>query len=226
MPEELCVARVPIFRGLSLAEQRRVASLARPTHVRAGEIVYAPGSPLASLLVVHSGRLKVAHVERGGKEQVLRTVGEGDVLGERAFLTGHVSPDTVVALEDARLCVLRHADLAVLLRQHPDIAWRMLTTLSDRLYSTERLLAAVTSRDVEARVAAYLLDLPGVILDGVATVTLPMAMREVASYLGMRPETLSRRLATLAEAGVIEKRGRRQLAILDIDALTRAASPE
>jgi hypothetical protein len=45
----------------------------------------------------------------------------------------------------------------------------MLRTLSDELASAERLLAAITSSDVSARIAAYLLDLPGGIRDGVPT---------------------------------------------------------
>jgi CRP/FNR family transcriptional regulator len=87
------------------------------------------------------------------------------------------------------------------------------------------LLAAITSSDVSARIAAYLLDLPGGIRDGVPTVWLPLAKYEIASYLGTTPETLSRRLAALAASGVIELHGRREVTILDIDGLERVATP-
>src|SRR5690606_13690795 len=73
---------------------------------------------------------------------------------------GHRPDHFAVALEDSRMCVFDHRDLATLLRAYPDIGLRMLRTLSDRLASAERLLAAITSSDVMARVAAYLLDLP------------------------------------------------------------------
>nr|WP_231980049.1 Crp/Fnr family transcriptional regulator [Tessaracoccus coleopterorum] len=136
---------------------------------------------------MHSGRLKVSHESLNGQEQILRTVTDGDVVGERAFLTGHRPSDLVVALEDSRMCVFDHADLAALLGDYPDISQRMLRTLSDRLSSVERLLAAVTSSDVTARVAAYLLDLPGAYVDGAVDVELPMAKQEVARYLGTTP---------------------------------------
>lgn len=226
MPEDdLCVTRVPIFQGLTRQEQLRVADFARPVLAEKGEIVYAPGQPVARLLVMHSGQLKVSHAAANGQEQILRTVTDGDVVGERAFLTGHRPNDLAVALEESRMCVFDHADLAVLLRDYPDISQRMLRTLSDRLSSVERLLAAITSSDVNARVAAYLLDLPGTMRDGAATVRLPMAKQEIAAYLGTTPETLSRRLAALSASGLIELHGRREVTILDIDALEHVATP-
>lgn len=227
MPQDdLCVSRVPIFQGLTFEEQLRVAQLARQVQVAKGETVHTPGQSMSRLLVMHSGQLKVSHTAANGQEQLLRTVTEGDVVGERSFLTGHRVNDLVVALEDSRMCVFDHADLSGLLRDYPDVGLRMLRTLSDRLTSVERLLAAITSSDVGARIAAYLLDLPGSIRDGVATVWLPMAKQEIASYLGTTPETLSRRLATLSASGLIELEGRRGVTILDIDGLERVATPE
>lgn len=224
--DDLCVTRVPIFQGLTPQEQLRVADFARPVLAKKGEIVYAPGQSASRLLVMHRGQLKVSHAAANGQEQILRTVTDGDVVGERAFLTGHRPNDVAIALEDSRMCVFDHADLAVLLRDYPDISQRMLRTLSDRLSSVERLLAAVTSSDVNARVAAYLLDLPGSIRDGAAMVRLPMAKQEIAAYLGTTPETLSRRLAALSASGIIELHGRRDVTILDIDALEHVATPQ
>lgn len=223
--DDLCVSRVPIFQGLTREEQLRVAEFVRPVHVAKGETVYSPGQSVSRLLVMHSGQLKVSHAAANGQEQILRTVTDGDVVGERAFLTGHLPNDLVVALEDSRMCVFDHTDLSALLRDYPDVGLRMLRTLSDRLASVERLLAAITSSDVSARIAAYLLDLPGSIRDGVPTVWLPLAKYEIASYLGTTPETLSRRLAALSASGVIELHGRREVTILDIDGLERVATP-
>lgn len=226
MPDEdLCITRVPLFQGLTRHEQLHVAEFVRPTFVEKGETVYSPGQSVSRLLVMHSGQLKVSQTAANGQEQILRTLTDGDVVGERAFLTGHRPVDLVVALEDSRMCVFNHADLSALLRDYPDISQRMLRTLSDRLSSVERLLAAITSTDVNARVAAYLLDLPGTIRAQVATVRLPMAKHEIAAYLGTAPETLSRRLAALSNLGIIELHGRRDVSILDIDALEHIATP-
>lgn len=187
-------------------------------------MVCSAGQPVSRLLVVHTGRLKISRVSASGQEQVLRTAAEGDVVGEREFLTGHRPDHVVVAVEDSEMCVFDHGDLSALLSAYPDIGARMLRTLSDRLASTERLLAAVTSSDVTARVAAYLLDLPATVAGGVPTVALPMAKQDVAAHVGTTPETLSRRLAVLVDAGVIVLRGRRDVTIVDVEALEQAAA--
>src|SRR5699024_11170808 len=203
----------------------RVADFARPILAGKGEIVYGPGQPVSRLLVMNSGQVKISHESTNGQEQILRTVTDGDVVGERAFLTGHRPNDLAVALQDSRMCVFDHSDLAALLREFPVISQRMLRTLSDRLSSVELPLAAITSSDVTARVAAYLLDLPGSMRAGTVTLTLPMAKQEIAAYLGTTPETLSRRLAALSASGLIELDGRRNVVILDIDGLERVATP-
>lgn len=223
--DDLCVARVPIFHGLSRQEQLRVAGAARSVSFQKGEVVSDPGDPASSLLVMHSGQLKVSRTSSDGQEQILRTVTAGDVVGERAFLTGRPPLDTVVALDDSQMCVFHPVRFSALLRDYPDISQRMLRTLSDRLASVERLLSAITSEDVGVRVAAYLLDLVTATTSrtGRATVLLPMAKHEVAAYLGTTPETLSRRLAALSASGVIALRGRRGLSVLDLGALEDAA---
>ncbi|MGO1621038.1 MAG: Crp/Fnr family transcriptional regulator, partial [Candidatus Corynebacterium faecigallinarum] len=82
----------------------------------------------------------------------------------------------------------------------------------------------VTSSDVSARVAAYLLDQTGQVRDGMVVVHLPMAKHDVAAYLGITPETLSRRLAALTSAGIVELQGRRDVVVRDPDALERMAA--
>lgn len=226
---DLCVARVPVFQGLGRPEQMHVAEFARPVKIARGESVFTPGATLSQVMVVHSGALKVSRVAFNGQEQVLRVARVGDVVGEREFLTGRGTTDLVTAVEDTQMCVFDHADLAEIFRTYPDIGERMLRSLSDRLASVERLLAAITSSDVAARVAAYILGLPqtpsnqpGVGQTRGRWVKLPMAKREVASYLGTTPESLSRRLSDFVSGGLIAMDGAK-IQILNAPALEEIA---
>jgi CRP/FNR family transcriptional regulator len=143
----------------------------------------------------------------------------GQVAGEVWFLTGDRPEQDCVALEASRLCVFEHDVLAGLIRKYPDIGVAMLRSLAERLAGAERMLVARTVADVGARVAAYLLDLPATWgADQVATVTLPLAKKDVATFLGTSAETLSRRLATFERDGVIRVRGA-EVDIIDTGAL-------
>jgi len=212
---DTCVARVPVFAHLSPEDQRRVADLARPTRLAAGETAFSPDDALPRLVVVHTGRLKVSRVSPDGAEQVVRVLGPGEFTGEAAVFTRHRPDHRGTALEPSQLCVFRHEDLEHLVREHPEVGLRMLATVSERLVDTEHRLRALTWSDVESRLAEYLLGLPSTWADGVATVTLPLAKKDVASLLDTSPESLSRALARLAERGLVEAGRGRAVRITD-----------
>ena len=216
-----CVARVPLFRGLTRDEQVEVAAYARPRRVRRGAVLYRPGDEAAPMMVVHRGRVAISRVAPSGHEQLLRVLGPGDFVGEGAFVSGERPDHQAAALEDAELCTFAHADLGRLLARHPSIGLHLLQGVSARLAETERRMAALASSEVESRLAAYLLELPT--SHHGRHVTLPLAKKDVASLLGTTPETLSRRLAQLAEDGLVRLAGGREVELLDVPGLVELA---
>jgi len=216
---DTCVSRVPVFAGLSANDQQRVAGLARPTRLKAGEVAYSADDELSQLIVLHTGRLKIFRLSANGSEQLIRVLGPGEFTGETSVFTGQRPDDYATAVDDCQLCVIRHDDLNALVRQHPEIGLRMLATVSERLSDTEHRLNSLTSRDVESRLAEYLLGLPGTWPRRVATVTLPLAKKDVASLLDTSPESLSRALSSLATQGLIVIGAGRSVSITQPDRL-------
>lgn len=217
MAGDVCVTRVPVFRSLTPGQQEEVARFAHPVYAAAGEQVMAAGSATRRMMVVHSGHVRLAHLLENGREHLVRMLEPGDAVGEDAFVLGRRPEHFAIAETDVQLCTFDHRDLGRLVARYPDIAVRMLQVQAERLIAAERMLAAFGNSDVGARVAAYLLELP-------ATgdrVELPMAKKDVASYLGTTPETFSRRLREFVDAGMIQLDGRRGIVIRDADALIR-----
>ncbi|AZQ77576.1 Crp/Fnr family transcriptional regulator [Flaviflexus ciconiae] len=216
---DLCVSRVPLFQGLSYEEQLDVAGVAQPTKKSRSESLYTTGSSISQLMVVHTGYVKISRTTADGHEQIIRVLGPGDFIGESAFLTGARPDHSATALEPAELCVFRHRDLGKLVAKHPSIALRMLQGVSQRLQQAENRLEAVISGDVSSRLADYLLDLPAQRADdGNLTVRLPLAKKDIASLLDTSPESLSRQLRSLTEAGIISQTPK-TVTFLDLDRL-------
>ncbi|MGC0142791.1 Crp/Fnr family transcriptional regulator [Pseudactinotalea sp. Z1732] len=222
--ENLCVVQVPLFHGLSFDDQVKVADVATPTSVDAGEQVYAAGSDTSQLMVVHTGAVKVSRVDAEGREQILRVLGPGEFVGESAFLTGARPDHFTTALEPSSMCVFRHADLGRLVAAHPSIGMRMLQEVSRRLAQTETRLASVISGDVTSRLAEYVLSLHGTTTEDGVVVELPLAKKDIASLLDTTPESLSRQLRKLQQSGIAHTQGARGLIIHDIDALMDLAA--
>lgn len=211
---EPCVSLVPLFAGLTPEQQAEVATLARPVTVRSGETFVRAGARQAPLFVVHSGMVKLSRTSADGRTTTLQVIGPGEVGGETWLLTGERPESDVTALDASRLCIFEPTALDTLVRQFPSVGVAMLRALAMRLHSAERMLAARTLAEVGARLAAYLLDCPTVWGAGdVPTARLPMAKKDIATFLGTSPETLSRRLKALEREGLIQVRG------MDVDIL-------
>lgn len=221
-----CVARVPVFAGLSAHDQQRVEALARPTHVQAGGIAYSAADNVSHLLVLHTGRLKIVRAAADGSEQLVRVLGPGDFTGETAVFTGQRPDGYATALDECRLCVFRHDDLEALILKYPGIGLRMLAAVSERLADTEHRLSSLTSRDVESRLADYLLGLPSTWRDRIATVRLPLAKKDVAALLDTTPESFSRALKSLADQGLVAIGAGRSVSITQPDRLQQLVDQE
>lgn len=224
-PGDLCVARVPIFKSLSQEQQLDVAHVARPVHVDREEFLYLAQERVSQLMVVHTGRVKIFRTSVDGSEQLLRVLTPGDFVGELAFLTGQNPDHSAQAMEPSQLCVFAHNDLRQLVESHPRIGLEMLQEVSQRLSQTEARLASMSSSDVGTRLARYLLGLPSVPgAGGQATITLPLAKKDIASLLGTTPESLSRALRRLADAGVVDLSRGGQLLVRDGGRLSAQAN--
>lgn len=209
-----CVAGVPIFAGLSPEEQARVARRARAVTLHDGERLYGPGDARPRLGVVHRGRLKVTSLTADGHERLIRVLGPGDVVGEVEVLTGHPPHHVVSSLGDSRVCAFRPDELDDLL-SHPSVAREAVRVLAERLERADEMTAASSTRPVAARLASYLLRQPTAGPAGREVLRLPLARRDIASLLGTTPESLSRRLRALRDAGVVEGGRDRTLVVLD-----------
>lgn len=223
---DLCVARVPLFQGLGHEAQLEVAAVAQPTRVAKGQQVYAAGADASQLLVVHAGQIKLSRISVDGHEQVVRVLGPGDFVGEGAFLHGGKPDHFATALTPGSMCVFRHRDLGRLVEQHPSIGLRMLKGVSLRLREAENRLAAITSGDVRSRLAGYLLALPAKRQGGEIAVRLPLAKKDIASLLDTTPESLSRHLRRLQEAGLIDQDGAHTIVLTRPGALVALAGLE
>lgn len=217
---EHLVSLVPIFSKLDAGELHEVATRVRPRVHSRGEQLYGAGDDNPHLMIIHSGWVKVSRLTESGHEQVIRVLGVGDFLGEATFMGGGTADHYAVTLEESEICSLHRDDMRDYLSRSPSVAYKMLETLSKRLGSTEVQLSSVTGEEAGHRVASYLMRLAQESKSN--RVTLPISKKDVASYLGMKPETFSRRLARLEEADVVRLSGNRGIDILNPHELSRS----
>jgi len=213
-----CIARVPIFNHLKLQEMKEIMAVTDSVFYRKGEIIYRAGDRSDALYIVSKGRVKIYRLSESGKEQLLRILYPGDFTGELALFSETTHEAYAGAMEDTRLCRIRRADLQRLLLKYPSVSLRILAEFSRRLEEAEKQATRFATEKVETRLALFLIEC----LDPenrANEIMLPMSKKDLASYLGTTPETISRKLYEFEAAGYIKQKSNKKIAILDLEGL-------
>ena len=189
----------------------------------AGDHLFREGEPFEAIAAVRAGTVKTYVVDRDGHEHVLGFHLPGEVIGLNA-IDGETYPCNAVALDTVMLCRFSFPKIAVLATRLPGLQ-RQLFRLLSRDIGRAALLAGDWSAD--QRMAAFLVGLSRRLATRGFSATrfqLTMARTDIANYLRLAPETVSRVLRRFQEEGrlVVD---RRELELLDTAALEALAAP-
>ena len=207
---------IPLFKGLSDSACAALGGIARQRDFSKGEAIFEEGESGHGFFVVTGGRVKIFKLSSEGKEQILHLFGAGEPFGEVPVFTGRHFPANAMALEDASTLYFPRDGFVKIISSHPDVALNMMAVLSRRLHTFTDLIENLSLKEVPGRLAAFLLyqcehDA------GTGTIRLDISRTQLASILGTIPETLSRIMARMAQAGLIELQGKREIVIVDRD---------
>ncbi|WP_413359039.1 Crp/Fnr family transcriptional regulator [Robertmurraya sp. 2P01SA] len=182
------------------------------------EIIHHAGDVSDSLYIVKEGKMKIYRLSESGKEQLIRILYPGDFTDVHPLFHDSFHHSFAEAMEDTEVCIIKRTSLQELLIKYPVISFKMLAELSNRLEMSERQTMRCTTEKVETRLALFLIESLG--QEGkVHEFDLPMSKKDLASYLGTTPETISRKLTEFEEAGYIEQKGHKRIKILDLERL-------
>lgn len=215
MANKTCIELVPIFSSLTFDEMMEVAGITISRTYKKGEMVYSAGDKNKMLYVIHKGKVKLTRVSASGREQVISVLGPGNFMGELSLFNDEPVTNNAEALEDTTVCIIDGDKLKEIMAKYPTIAFKVLEELSTRLKRAENLIENLGVNDVETRIVEMLLDLA----DEDGKIELEISKRDLASYMGMSQETLSRKLSYFQDKGWIKLIGHRKIEILDEESL-------
>jgi CRP/FNR family transcriptional regulator len=201
------LGRSLIFRGLSDEDLFRIASYSSVQPLAKGAILFKEGDPVDGFFVLRKGLIKAYRSDAEGREQFIHLIEADQSFAEPAVggLSGY--PADTRALEDSEVILIGREGFLEHLGQHSDLALRMLASLSRHLHELVGTIESYKLRDAESRLLHWLLERCR--SDGGASeIRLHTTKVILAEELGSRPETLSRILAKLREAGLIALEGR------------------
>ena len=219
-----CISLVPIFNHLDLESQAIISTKVRSKSLKKNEFLYRSGDPDDSLYIVHKGQIRITHLSESGKEQLIRLLNPGDFTGEwTIFSDSTYHTNYAQATRNTKVCTISRTDLEELLSRYPMISTEILKTMAVRLQESQNQTASITTQDVNSRIIYYIEGLVDSDSGDEVTVSLPMSRKDLASYLGTTPETLSRRFTHLEENGLIKQLPKNEIYIPSVEELLFAA---
>jgi CRP/FNR family transcriptional regulator len=197
-----------LFSGLPGPDLVSVAAITVTKPLAKGAYLFREGEPARGFYVVQQGAINVHRVGSSGKEQVIHVFRAGESFAEATLATETGYPANARAIESSQVLLVQKQDFIGLLRRHPELALRMLGSMSQHLRVLVGLLDDLTLKDVETRLANWLIKrCPDPEGKRPVDIELTMTKRVLAAELGTVSETFSRTLAKFREQGLVTAKG-------------------
>lgn len=219
--EEVRLEANRLFEGLSPQQRDQAVASCIRKRFRRGEPVFSTGDRPEFLYLLESGHVKLVSLESNGSERILHLFKPGDVFGEILFSVER-RPFDAIAVEEAQVAILPRAAFMQWLGTSPHWGLNFIRLVSDRLFTTERDLAALSRTWTRPRLVHLLLKLAANL--GKATpegvlIGVPVTHETLASMIGASRVRVTSTLNQLQREGLLSRRGR--LLVVRAEALKR-----
>jgi CRP/FNR family transcriptional regulator len=199
-----------LFSGLGPSELNAIVEITVVKSLQKGEYLFHERDLSHGFYIVQKGAINIHRVNPAGKEQVIKVFRAGESFAEAALATASGYPADARALENSQVLLVQKPGFLSLLRRQPELALRMLASMSIHLRALIGQLEDMTLKDVETRLANWLLKrCPDQNSSQPADIELKTTKRVLAAELGTVSETFSRTLAKFREQKLVSVKGSR-----------------
>jgi CRP/FNR family transcriptional regulator len=223
----ICSVRsINMCGSLESDELSKLAKIARCETYGSGETLFHEGDPISSVYNITDGAVRLSTMLKNGRRQVIGFLFAGDFIG---FSDRDAYPWTGESVRGAKVCKFARGELSRAVKELPKIEHRLLEMATSDLASAQEHITMLGQGSAAEKVSAFLLMLSRKAAQrgGVANpVHLPMTREDIADYLGLAFETVSRCFTRLENEGLITIESTRVVRIKDFDALENYSEDE
>ena len=146
-----------LFSGIPETDLDTISSFVIRKQLEKGEYLFQEGAKSEGFYVMQTGAINVHRVNMAGKEQTICVFHAGESFAEASLATATGYPAAARAIEPSTVLLVPKKDFIELLRNHPELALRMLGSMSQHLRVLVGLVDDLTLKDVETRLSNWLL---------------------------------------------------------------------
>jgi CRP-like cAMP-binding protein len=207
MSNKIFLKKVQIFSGLSGSDLDKIVEIVSERNYRKDEVIFHADDPGSVLFILKTGAVKVSIRDKNGREDILKLLYPLDFFGEMSILDGQHRSATVTAIEKSTALIIQRDHFVRSITKCTQMALNMLVLLSRRIRKTDEKIASLRFDDAYGKVARILLDLSetqGTRGEEGIVLALKLTRQEMADFVGLSRETLTKTLAEFQRSGCIK----------------------
>lgn len=217
---EQCIIReFNTLKALTKEELIRISGCKTSKTVKKGEIIFEEGDTLNGVYCVKDGICKMSKLSANGKDQIVKLIVKGDLMGKNSIIREESANLTAVALNDMEVCFIPKQEILNDLKKNPNFSMTVLKKMTNDLKTSENIIVNMAQKSVKQRLAdllIYINDSFGVDENGFLKIVL--SREDYANVVGTATESAIRILSQFKKAGYISTEGK-QIKIENIQKL-------
>ena len=175
-----------------------------------GDTLFEEGSHLNGVFCLRNGKCKVTKLSPNGKDQIIRFIKKGELVGERSVLSGSTAHLTVTALEDMEACFIPKGEIELSFRKDTEFSLDITRAICSDLDNANISIANLAQKNVKERLADTLLLFDRTFgVDEEGFLNIKLSREEIANAIGTATESSIRLLSQLKKDNLIELKGKK-----------------
>ncbi|MGS2726931.1 Crp/Fnr family transcriptional regulator [Psychroserpens sp. BH13MA-6] len=207
--EQCIIRQFNSLRALTREELVRISGCKTSRFVKKGEIIFEEGENVNGVYCVKDGVCKLSKLSSNGKDQIVKLVVKGDLLGQRSLIGDETANLSAVALNDMEVCFIPKNEIMTDLENNSKFSMDMLQHMAHELKSSDNSVVDMAQKSVKQRLAevlVYIHDNFGQDKDGYLPINL--SREDYANIVGTATESAIRILSQFKKEGLISTQGK------------------
>lgn len=212
------------FSDLSNDAKDELSRLKTCVSFRKGQVIIHEGARPQGVYCIHRGKVKLYTMGTEGKEQIIRFITNGELIGYRSLLSDEAISASATALEDTFACYIPKSSFFKVIEDNPKFSLKLLKMSCHELGEAGKMITSLAQKNVKERLAEILLILRATFgEDEEGYLDISLTREEIANMVGTATESVIRLISELKKEGYISSKGKR-IAVSDRSALQQIAN--
>lgn len=221
---EQCIVReFSSLKALNKEELLKMANCKTSYTIKKGEPIFEEGESVNGIYCIKDGVCKLSKLSANGKDQIVKLLKPGELLGQRSMISDEVANLSAVALEDMEVCFIPKSEILGFFNQNNQFSMNIMKSICGDLKEADDHMVSMAQKTVKERLAEtliYLDDTFGRNEDG--SLHIQLSREELAGMIGTATESCIRLLSEFNKTGLIDLNGKK-VTIVDKNKLKRLA---